>query len=62
LESDLGERTNIAASHPEKTAELHRLLKEWRAEVNAPVPTELRPDYNPDAKALSKYKKRKKKK
>jgi hypothetical protein len=24
---------------------LHRLLKQWRAETGAPVPTELNPEY-----------------
>ena len=45
LETDTGERTNIAADHPEKTAELHALLKAWRVELNAPVPTEKNPKY-----------------
>jgi arylsulfatase A-like enzyme len=49
LESAPGERTNIAATHPEKTAELHQLMKQWRAELNAPVPTELNPEYNPNS-------------
>ncbi len=60
LESDLGERTNLAATHPEKTAELHRLLRQWRAEMDAPIPAEPNPEYNPDAKAGGKRKKGKK--
>jgi hypothetical protein len=32
---------------PEKATELHQLMLFWRKEVNAPVPTELNPDYNP---------------
>jgi arylsulfatase A-like enzyme len=45
LEADAGERTNLAASLPEKAAELHALLKQWRTATNAPVPTELNPQY-----------------
>ncbi|MFC7336811.1 sulfatase [Haloferula chungangensis] len=50
LESDLGERHNLAATHPEKAAELHRMLKAWRKDVKAPVPTELNKGYKPKAK------------
>jgi arylsulfatase A-like enzyme len=60
LESDLNERTNLAAIHPEKTAELHKVLKQWRMEMNAPVPTELNPKYDPNAKATGKKKKERK--
>lgn len=45
LEEDLGERRNIAAEMPEKAAELHRMLKEWRQKAGAPVPKELNPKY-----------------
>ncbi|MEZ5040350.1 MAG: sulfatase [Saprospiraceae bacterium] len=45
LKADIGEQHNLAASHPEKTAELHQLLIKWRKETNAPVPTTLNPDY-----------------
>ncbi|VGO23123.1 sulfatase [Pontiella sulfatireligans] len=58
LESDLGERTNVAAEHPEKTAELHRLLKQWRAEMNAAVPTAKNPAFDPNYKASPKKKKK----
>ncbi|MGJ8644410.1 MAG: sulfatase [Luteolibacter sp.] len=57
LEADIGERKNVAADHPEVASELHGLLKKWRAEVDAPVPTELNPKYDPDAKAGGKKKK-----
>lgn len=60
LESDLGERTNVAAEHPEKTAELHRLLKQWRAEMNAAVPTAKNPAFDPNYQAPAKKKKNKK--
>jgi arylsulfatase A-like enzyme len=47
LEDDIGERKNLAETLPEKTGELHELMLTWRKEVNAPVPTELNPDYDP---------------
>ena len=48
LEADIGERTNLATSQPEKASELHRLLKEWRGETGAPVPSTLNPRYEAD--------------
>ncbi|MDF7799897.1 sulfatase [Pontiellaceae bacterium B1224] len=51
LGADPAERMNFAAIHPEKTAAMHKLLVDWRAELNAPVPTELNPDYDPEAVA-----------
>ncbi|MDB4345848.1 sulfatase [bacterium] len=45
LDNDTGERKNVAASHPEQAARLYRLLKDWRSEIEAPVPTEQNPKY-----------------
>jgi len=45
LKDDLGEKNNLAVRHPEKVRELHDLLKAWRREMDAPVPTELNPKY-----------------
>ena len=50
LEDDLGERNNLVTSNPKKTKELFTLLKNWRHEVNAPVPSELNPEYDPNYK------------
>ena len=47
LADDISEQNNLADTIPEKAAELHKLMLAWRKEVNAPVPTELNPDYNP---------------
>ena len=47
LKDDIAERNNLAETMPEKTAELHKIMLTWRKAVNAPVPTELNPDYNP---------------
>jgi arylsulfatase A-like enzyme len=47
LKDDIGERKNLVKEKPEKTKELHALLKRWRESVNAPVPTERNPKYKP---------------
>ncbi len=51
LASDIGERENLVASHPEKAKELHRMLKEWRTSIEAPVPEEKNPNYDGAAEA-----------
>jgi arylsulfatase A-like enzyme len=51
LKDDLGEKNNLAEVMPGKAEELHRILIEWRKSVNAPVPTEKNPDYDPAARA-----------
>ena len=48
LASDLGETRNLSALHPEKKAELLRLLDAWLNESNAVIPKDPNPDYNPD--------------
>jgi len=47
LKDDISEQRNLADSLPDKTRELHQLMLAWRKAVNAPVPTELNPEYNP---------------
>jgi arylsulfatase A-like enzyme len=47
LADDISEENNLVDSMPEKADELHQLLLDWRKEVNAPIPTELNPEYNP---------------
>lgn len=47
LADDISEQNNLADTMPEKAAELHQLMLSWRKKVNAPVPTELNPEYNP---------------
>ncbi len=54
LKDDLGEKNNLAGTMPEKAKELHRMLIEWRKTVDAPVPTEKNPDYDPAARAAGK--------
>ncbi|MBA4016926.1 MAG: aryl-sulfate sulfohydrolase [Pirellula sp.] len=38
LRDDVGQKTNLATSMPEKTKELHDRLVAWRTEVKAPMP------------------------
>lgn len=57
LEEDIGEKNNLADKMPEKTKELHELLKDWRKSVHAKVPTELNPKYDPGAGARQKRQK-----
>lgn len=47
LQHDLGERKNLAASHPQKLQELQKRLQDWRGSVAAQMPTR-NPDYDPD--------------
>jgi arylsulfatase A-like enzyme len=46
LETDPGEKTNLAAKLPEKVKELQAQLHAWQKEINAPMPR-LNPDYEP---------------
>ncbi len=50
LAGDIGETTNLAESHPHRARELRELLREWRKEVDAPVPTTLNPDFGKEEK------------
>jgi len=46
LESDIGEKNNLAAKMPQKAAQLQRKLAMWRQSVGAKMPTP-NPDYDP---------------
>jgi len=66
LKDDLGEKKDLAGTMPDKAEELHRMLIEWRKSVDAPVPAEKNPQYDPAAMAAGRpaakaAKKRKKK-
>ncbi len=56
LRDDIRERNNLAEALPENRDELHRILKAWRHEVNAPVPIEPNPKFDATAerKAITK--------
>ncbi len=38
LENDIGEQHNLAGQKPELAQKLHQMLKQWRREVQAPMP------------------------
>ena len=48
LKKDISESDNLAEQMPEQAKFLHNKLLNWRAKINAPVPLELNPDYNPE--------------
>jgi len=50
LKNDMSEKNDLAKLMPAKAKELHTLLVEWRKSVNAPVPTEKNPKYDPAAR------------
>ena len=62
LKDDLGEKKDLAGTMPDKAKELHRMLIEWRRSVDAPVPAEKNPQYDPDARAAGRPAARAKKK
>ena len=51
LEDDLGETKNLAKTMPDKAAELHRLLADWRKEVGAAIPAPRPPRRRPAKRA-----------
>ncbi|MEI6891807.1 MAG: sulfatase [Pontiella sp.] len=48
LSADPSERMNFAPIHVEKAATMLQMLQDWRKAINAPVPTELNPEYEPE--------------
>ena len=57
LSNDLGERNNLAKINPKKAEDLYKMLDEWRNQLNAPIPTELNPEYDPNFKPKRKSRK-----
>ena len=45
LANDIGESHELSKQNPEKLAELHDAMKQWRKEVSAPIPTTPNPRY-----------------
>ncbi|WP_248722437.1 sulfatase [Seonamhaeicola sp. ML3] len=45
LAEDIGELNNVASANPSKKDELLTDLKNWWKQTNAPIPTELNPEY-----------------
>lgn len=53
LRKDIREQNNLAQSMPEKTRELHTILKQLRTELDAPVPTKPNPAFDAEAEAAA---------
>jgi len=49
LKDDISETNDLSGTKTTKARELHKFLAEWRKSVNAPVPTEKNPKYDPAA-------------
>ncbi len=49
LKDDIGETKNLADERPDKVKELLENMRNWRKSINAPVPTEPNPLYDPIA-------------
>jgi arylsulfatase A-like enzyme len=47
IKNDIGEKHDLSTVQQEKLKELHEKLDTWRKSVNAPIPTQLNPDYEP---------------
>jgi len=62
IKNDIREQNDLARSMPDKVKQLHRILVEWRKSVDAPVPAEKNPLYDPKARAAGRKKARKRKK
>ena len=45
LEDDPGETNNLVELFPDRFKELKNILSEWQLKVNAPIPSELNPDF-----------------
>ena len=62
LEADPGESMNLAGKETQVRDRLHGTMKQWRADIHAPVPSELNLDYDAEAetKALSGKRRRRK--
>jgi arylsulfatase A-like enzyme len=57
LKEDIGETHNLVDEFPQKADELHTMMKQWREEMNAPVPSERNPKYdaNEERNAIEKF-------
>ena len=49
LADDIGEEQNLTKREAKRTAEMHSIMKAWRRATNAPVPTEMNPEFDPAA-------------
>lgn len=50
IKEDLSEANDLSKQNPEKLQQLLAAMKQWRADVKAPIPTTPNPEYDPVAK------------
>lgn len=55
LKEDIGETTNLADSMAQKAAEMHARMRQWRQDIQAPVPTRINPEYTGDITGIRPY-------
>lgn len=53
LDTDIEESHDLADERPERVTELRNRMRAWREKLDAPVPTEPNPDYDPESSFLS---------
>ncbi|MEP3479251.1 MAG: sulfatase [Fuerstiella sp.] len=61
LENDLSEENDLSNEQPERVQQMLAVMKQWRSEVGAPVPTTANPKYDPNAKKQTRKKRKDKK-
>ncbi len=49
LRQDIGESNNVAAQHTDLVEQLTQKLKSWQTDVQAAIPTELNPEFQPSS-------------
>jgi hypothetical protein len=47
LRDDIGEQNDLAKADPDKAEQLLTALRQWRKEVDAPIPSTPNPKYQP---------------
>ena len=52
LRDDIGEQHNLAKANLQKTTQLLRALRQWRKDVDAPIPSIPNPKYKPTTATL----------
>lgn len=50
IKEDLSETRELSKQNPQKTQQLLTAMKQWRADVQAPIPTTANPKYDPNAR------------
>ncbi|MCR9296507.1 MAG: sulfatase [bacterium] len=54
LAEDVSESKNLLTQYPQRAQQMHAKLVAWREQLRAPVPSQLNPEYDPDAENAAK--------